>query len=582
MRRRALQFLQISPSSFIVVLGLAIASASGQDYQKIAPKTPPELESPKLSRPAPVALPTMSDVSLSVVLKGLVFLRDKGLVSERSFTASSPAVDVSQMAGLTDAHFSEQFTPYLGHELKMSDLEAIRTVTINYFRARQKPFVDVSIPPQKITTGVIQVIVTEYKVGRIKVEGARYFSPSLIDRISGLQAGQTLKLDDLQSNLDRLNRNPFLNVDAVFQPGAQPSQTDIQLKAKDQFPLRVYSGFDNLGTRGLGTQEFNTGVNWGNAFGTGQILSYQFTRSLSGAYSSHSISDAIPLRWGDQVLIFGSYALQHPMLASIFNDRGHSGQASARYVHFLPRFHRLTQQIEAGYDFKTTDNTLEFAGFHVFGSEAEVNQFPLIYDATLPDRFGHTAFENTFVYSPGNLTPNNTTAALQMLVPGSKAAYFYNRSMITRTTPLPKQFSAVSRVTLQASDHNLPYSEQIGGGGVGSVRGYYTDTAFGSQGSLFSQEIRLPSFAPSRSFDRASQLPDRAQVGIFFDYADLRQVTPIPDMKNRVQLSSAGFLMRYSTSRFFDTEFDMGRRLRAAPTVPDTGWYGQVSLTGRF
>ncbi len=114
------------------------------------------------------------------------------------------------------------------------------------------------------------------------------------------------------------------------------------------------------------------------------------------------------------------------------------------------------------------------------------------------------------------------------------------------------------------------------------MRGYYTDTAFGSRGELFSQELRLPAFSPAHYLDRALESADKAQFGIFFDYADLRQVTPIPDVKSPLQLASAGFLARYSTSRFFDIELDTGRRLRAAPTVPVAGWYSQISLTGRF
>jgi hemolysin activation/secretion protein len=328
--------------------------------------------------------------------------------------------------------------------------------------------------------------------------------------------------------------------------------------------------------------ETNFGANWGNVFGTGQIFSYQLTRSLTGRSISHSVSDTIPLPWGDQLLIFGSYGEQQPLMAQIFNDQGHSGQASVRYVRPLPRIRRFTEDLQIGYDFKTTDNNLEFAGFQVFGTQAEVDQFPLVYDASQTDHLGQTAIQNIFVFSPGRLTANNTTAALSTLVPGARADYLYDRVLVTRTTPLPKSFSAITRVTLQASSSNLPYSEQVGGGGVGSVRGYYTDTAFGSRGEMFSQELRLPAFGPSQAFDRDSQLGGKAQLGVFFDYADLRQVSPIPDVQSPVELASAGFLARYSISRFLDVQYDMGYRLRGPPTVPERGAYGQVSLTGSF
>ncbi len=493
------------------------------------------------------------------------------------FVAGPAGTDPSPISELQDAHFKAQMDGFLNRPVTLAEIDRIKTQTTAWLREHQRPFVDVSVPPQNISSGVVRIVVTEYKLHRVHVEGARYFSPALIEQTSGLQPGQTLRLDDLQNDIDRLNRNPFLNVNAVFQPGAETGETDVILKAEDRLPLRFYAGYDNLGVRSLGVPEANFGVNWGNVFGTGEILSYQLTRSLSGRYISHSISDTIPLSWGDQILIFGSYGVQQPLMAQIFHDLGHSGQASVRYVHPLPRLRHFTQDLQAGYDFKTTDNNLAFAGFQVFAQAAEVDQFPLTYDAALSDRAGQTAVQNVFVFSPGGMTPNNTTAALSTMVFGSRANYLYNRFLITRTTLLPKKFTAVSRVTVQASQCNLPYSEQIGGGGVGSVRGYYTDTALGSTGQMFSQELRLPAFGL-----RSETSGGKTQFGVFYDYARLRQVTPIPDLQSSVDLASAGVLARYSLSRYVDVQYDMGWRLRKAPTMPALGAYGQISLTGSF
>ena len=100
---------------------------------------------------------------------------------------------------------------------------------------------------------------------------------------------------------------------------------------------------------------------------------------------------------------------------------------------------------------------------------------------------------------------------------------------------------------------------------------------------MFSQELRLPPFDLSRFLEHSSELArDKAQLGVFFDYASLRQVAPIPDVHNTINLASAGFLARYSISRFVDIEFDLGWRLRETPTVPVRASYGQISLTGSF
>ncbi len=563
---------------FAAVVPLALYA---QDYERVAPKLPAKTEQFALAAPAVLPVTSASPVQLLPALKGLVFVANQERLSAL-VSSSTIGINASEVPELDNRRFTEQLKAFLNHPLTVADLDRIKALTTSWLRAHGHPFVDVSVPPQRITSGIMKVLITQYKLGQVKVEGARYFSSALIKENSGLTPGSTLEMNDLQNKLDRLNRNPFLNVDAVFQPGTQTSETDVILNAKDRLPLRVYSGYDNLGVRSLGVQEYNVGVNWGNAFGSGQILSYQFTRSFSGLSTSHSISDTLPLRWGDQLLIFGSYGLQQPMISRFFHDEGHSGQASLRYVRPLPRLRGLTHDLQLGYDFKTTDNNLQFVGIQVFGAQAEVDQFPLVYEMTINDRLGQTAIQNTFVYSPGRLTPGNTTGALSTLVPGAKACYLYNRFLVTRTTPLPKRFSAVSRLTLQDSSSNLPYSEQLGGGGVGSVRGYYTDTALGSKGELFSQELRLPVFSPLRALDRSSEPGGKIQFGGFFDYANLRQVKAIPDTANHINLASVGFLARYSLSRRLDFQFDMGWRLQPAPTVPDRGAYGQVSLTGSF
>jgi len=548
--------------------------AQAQDYHRIAPKVPSTAPAPTVTAPIPSVSNGVSTAPLSIMLGGIVFVAG----NEHLVTGGVPnktgeaTIDASQVPELDDFRFKASLKPFLGRPISLAALESIRQAAVNRLRAQQRPFVDISVPPQSINNGVVQFVVTQYKLGKVNVTGARYFSDSLIKRTSRLQPGQLLDMHDLQTDLDRLNQNPFLGVNAVFSPGSATGQTDVTLNAKDRLPLRFYGGYDNLGVRTIDLNEYNFGANWGNVFNTGQVLSYQLTRSFNGRYTSHSLSDTIPLPWGDQLLIFGSYEIIHPFIDVLFRDVGHSGQASIRYVRNLRRTRSFTHDLQIGYDFKTTDNNLEFSGLKVFGTQAELDQFPLIYDATLTDRLGETAIQNNFVFSPGNITANNTTDAISALVPGAQAQYVYDRFLLTRTTRLPAKFSSISRISLQVSNRNLAYSEQLGGGGVGSVRGYYTNTALGSQGFLASQEFRTPSYG-------IFHFEDNAQFGAFFDYAHLTQNTTIPYTQNNFDLSSLGIDAHYLISRYLAFEFDLGWRLRRTELQPSLGAYGQVSLT---
>ena len=552
--------------------------ALAQVYDRVAPKLPLPDQTPALVPPPVADARDGSTKPIIASLKGVTFVATLEQAAADT-PAATPGIDAGGVAELDDPRFTDRLTPFLGKPLSLADLDRIRRLALEWLRTHGHPFADVTAPPQNIASGIVRIVVTQYRLGRITVEGARYFSPKTIQRRSGLKPGQTLALGPLQGDLARLNQNPFLTVDAIFRPGANQGETDITLSARDRRPLRIYAGYDNLGVRSLGIGEYDVGTNWGNVLGTGGILSYQLTRTISGRYTSQSLSDVAPLPWGDQLLVFGSYARSRPRLPEIFNDVGHSGQASARYVHRLGTGGRLTQDVQIGYDFKTTDNNLEFAGFQVFRTRAEINQFPIVYDATLTDRLGQTAFQNILVLSPGHLTRNNTTASLAMLVPGARARYVYDRLLVTRTTRLPAGWTSITRATGQLANHNLPNSEQLGGGGVGSVRGYFADTALGSTGLLASQEVRLPAFGLSQLARRGSKLDDLMQFGAFVDIARLRQVKPIPDVQSRVTLLSAGGNVHYSIGRFLDVQADLGWRLRRTATAPERGAYAQVSAT---
>lgn len=149
--------------------------------------------------------------------------------------------------------------------------------------------------------------------------------------------------------------------------------------------------------------------------------------------------------WHDKLVVFGSYEQEHPDLGPDFRDPGHSGQAGLRYVHMLPRVSSpggigFTQDLRIGFDFKSTNNRLEFGGTQVFASMVEIDQFPRINDATQIDRYSQIQLAYQLVYGQGKLTVANNTAAFEVAVPRSSAASLYDRVELPRSTLLPERF----------------------------------------------------------------------------------------------------------------------------------------------
>ncbi len=574
----------------LLIFGLALSSvipvkAEAQVYQRIAPNIPPANPIQTINAPkAPAPLPS-SSAAILPALKGVVFVPGPSGLTKAGLPISAAGqngIEARQIPLLQTPNFTVNIQPFIGRPMSLDALNKIAKLTLDWYRTHGHPFVDIAIPPQNINNGLVQVLVTEYKVGDVTVTGNHWFSKLSIKNSSGLKRGQTLSVGQLNVDLAWLNDNPFKTVNAVFSPGATAGTTNVDLRTKDEIPFRIYGGYDNEGVPSLGKNEWDIGFNWGNAFGLDQILSYQFTRSFSGRFTGNSISDTIPLPWRDKILIFGSYEQQTPLINEYFSNLGRSGQASFRYVHTLPSFSWLSGDLEAGYDFKTTNSNLEFGGFQIFNNSAQINQFVLTYDGNERDSYGQTAVENDLIISPGGLTGANTTNAFESLVPYATSHYVYDRIGVTRTINLPYRFSSVSRAIVQFSNENLMDSEQLAGGGPDSVSGYDTDTILGSQGELLNQQILAPSFSPNQLAGLPLKADNIAQLGVFWDYANLYQVHQIVYTPKRAELASVGLTLHDTIGLYSNVQFDMGWQLRNAPGVVKRGAFGQVSVVVGF
>lgn len=576
----------------LMALGLVLMSgaAAAQNYPKVAPRLPEAdppawVAPPGESEAARNRRPDSPDPVLLPVLKGVVFvdgpfaLKREGLAAD---AAGETGISVGTLEDLDAADFKAEVAPYVGRPLRLSDLDEIRALARARYIRQGKPFLDVSAPPQNVTSGVVQIVVTQYRLGAVSVSGAKHFSEDVIRRPLILKPGDRLSLPRIEEELDRLNENPFVSVNAVFQPGKATGETDLVLQAADRTPVRVYAGVENRGFRQLGLWQYQAGVNWGNAFGAGHILSYQLTRSFEGRFTAHSASGVFGLVPKTKLLVFGSYSTVRPMIAEGFDNVGHSGQASVRLSRALPRLGNALGSVQLGYDYKFTDNNLEFAGIEIIDSKIEIHQFPINVVLNVSDRLGQTTVSNDLVFSPGNLSDKNSDDAFEALVPGAKAKYVYDRLAVTRITRLPRDMSWVVRGAVQVASGNLPNSEQMGGGGSGSARGYYPDTAVGSTGVILNTEVRLAPFSPAALIARKTSINDNLQAGVFYDFVDIRQPDKVPGASAPARLESVGFLLDYSAGRSLDLAIDGGLQLKRGPNEVKKGGFVAMTLTVSF
>ena len=197
-------------------------------------------------------------------LKGLVFL-DSGEAVKAEGTTGVVGI-VTGIAILQQEDFRDRLQPYWGNPATMATLNRISRDVIDYYRREGFPVVNVVVPRQTVRDGVVQFVVTEARVGKVIVEGAKWFNPDKFKDEVSLREGDKVDGDQLQEDVRWLNQNPFRQTELAFQPGEAPGTTDVILGVNDRMPLRFFFTYDNYGIDLTGKNRLSTGFNFGNMF----------------------------------------------------------------------------------------------------------------------------------------------------------------------------------------------------------------------------------------------------------------------------------------------------------------------------
>jgi len=555
--------------------------ASGQVIdERLKPKTPPAPRKKGKQPEAPAApAPSPEDeVQVTEKLDGIVFTKSKEDIKREGVT-NIVGLDVRDIPILSGPEFSRVLAPYFGKPVKLATLKKMQREVILYCRHHDRPLVDVIVPNQEVnpTNGIVQMILIEGRIGKITVknEGRKWFRDEAITQLVRAQPGDVVSEKKLLADIDWLNRNPFREVNPAFRQGDQPGLSDLQLEVEDRLPLRVFGGYEDTGTRLTGRDRVLGGFNWGDAFGLGHQLNYQYTADPSfDKLTAHSAGYVMPLPWRHTLSFFGSYVdINADLPASFagFDETGLNYQAALRYSVPLPLTKSYQHEFSIGLDFKHNKNDLLFNSATAFQTETDVSQLAVGYNSSLSDRWGRTSFGLQGYYSPGGLVGKNENEDFNGQHQGATADYLYGRLTVERVTRLAWDCSFLLRGVAQVASGNLIPSEQLGIGGYNTVRGYEEREANADQGFVGSAELRSPSF---RVLGRVSKwkLEDQLQFLGFFDYGYVKNVHLATDESpSHSDLESVGAGLRYTVNRYLAVRFDYAYRLVGSGVVGASG-----------
>lgn len=499
-------------------------------------------------------------------LKGVVFLSES---SDIPFANRDQSGGIWIEKGLSlpgsDEDLLRAVRPFLNKPLTMEGLVHLREAVSQYYADHNHPVVSVIVPPQDITDGRLKLRILEGKVGEVAVRGNRWTSDRFILKGMDLKKGDKLDSYKLQNDLAWLNRYPFRRTDAFLTPGKDKESTNVELVTVERFPFRPYAGGDNTGTAFTERTRWYTGFNAGNLWGLNHTASYQFTTSQNAtSFLAHTANYTAPLPWKHTLLAYGGWARLKGNLPASFKNQGMSWQTSGRYqIPISPLFGNFLQEIDVGYDFKQTNNTLQFGGIRVSKKRADINQFSATYMLDFRTDHSKTSFIADLVAAPWDLTKHQNNTDFFAIRPFAKARYGYGKGRLSHTYFLPYECTIKGVIAGQGTAWNLLPSEMFGLGGYDTVRGY-DERAFNADNGLLSS---VEFFAPPIHFwhvKTGGKLKDLLEFLAFADWGWGGLHRHVPGQKKTQWLMGIGPGVRYSFMTNVYLRADVGFPLHRA------------------
>ncbi|MDB2673765.1 hypothetical protein N9Y81_02290 [Akkermansiaceae bacterium] len=387
------------------------------------------------------------------------------------------------------SELGDQLASHLSKPLTRDGLAFLIEVILSHYDSQGFPVVDVVVPEQDISAGLLSLEVTKGRVGKVGLQKAKWFNAELIGRGIHLKSGDVIEAKTLQRDLDWLGRNPFRQTSLFATPGDQPAVGDFLFGLKEERPWRVYTGYHNLGADIVGEDRISAGFNWGDAFGQDHLVSYQFTMGHDlDDFRAHAFSWEIPLHQSHHFLRFSGARADVRSSESGIDSEGGYRELSFAVGRPLNRWHSLRQEISLALEWKNIDNFASFGEVSLPGAEVDLVQLRLAYRADGEKWGGRLNFGSDLIFSPGK----NSTSDFRQFREGADSQYALLRASTRWRRNLWDDWMLKLSFQGQYSPDRLLPSEQLGLGGFETIRGYSEREFLADSGYALSAEIGTP------------------------------------------------------------------------------------------
>lgn len=419
---------------------------------------------------------------------------------------------------------------FLGADKSAQDVEAARQSLAQVYSDAGYGTVLVTIPEQEVTQGVVTLQVIEGRVEHTYVTGSRYFSPVRIrEAVPALAENNALHLPSLQTQLAELNAmSGDRSITPVLRPGRTPGTVEVELKVKDQLPLHGSLGLDDRYTLNTTRLRLDAQISYANLWQREHSLSLQYQTSPEDTSEVQVYAGTYVWRPSARS-VMALYGVQSDSNVATVGALSVIGKGDIVGLRAIYPLADGAQRITLGADYKDFQQSV-LQGADTFNTPIDYVQFSAQYNVSrqADSLTDFSANANWGIRGLGNGEKEFAEKRFN-----AKPNYLYVKADLEHRRPL-RQGVLRASVHGQWSEAPLISNEQMGAGGVESVRGYVESERLGDTGVQVNLELRSPPLL--KGGDKLQQLYGLA----FADAARLNVKDALPKQASRYDLSSSG------------------------------------------
>jgi hemolysin activation/secretion protein len=452
-------------------------------------------------------------------------------------------------------------SPFTGKEKDFGSVQEALDALEQAYRDRGFSMVMVSLPEQELESGVVRLKVNESRVGKINIDGNRYFDQANILRsLPALRQGETPDIKPISRSLKLANENPSKKISLQLQNSDKENEFDANITVMDEKPWKIGISGDNTGDKQTGRTRLGALLQHANLFNRDHLLTIQYITSPEklDKVSIYSLGYRVPIySLASSIDLIGAYSnVDSGTISAASNSMNVSGKGTIlgiRYNQNLTRIGNYEHKLTLGLDYRAYENNVDFLGSQL-GNNVTVHPIGLTYAGTLTrDKINAGFYLTDLQNLPGSWGGSDSAADFEKARPGAPRDYNIFRYGANLSYALGADWQARVLFNGQYTNDPLVPGEQYGIGGATTVRGFSEREFANDQGYSGNVEIYTPDL--SGLFGVAAF---QSRLLVFYDRGYVSRKDPMPGDTVSTQIASIGSGLRIMDAKRFTISVDCG------------------------